>query len=691
MEIIKKTNIRLPFYTLFFVLFLKSFQLQAQLTNKGNFIISSNSPTYVYINGIDLINDNGTTYTYKNEGNVIFTGANFVNNGTMVQTMQGVTKLTGNNAQNIKGTQAAYFNNLVVDNTSNTVTQVENDVHTNAMTVNDGTADFDYKVNDGFPLYVKDALTTNGDIRLVGEAQLIQTHTGTSQVSGSKYIWIDQQGTTNQYYYNYWSAPVNRNSVWKVSYLKDGANGDNMQKSTYGDIQTVNNTNSVNDLPAQTSHPVFLNAYWFYAFKNGAADSSQGWVDNHIQDTGTVNPAEGYTMKGPGVDAFLQAANGPATTEYASWTFSGTPNDGEYSLNINENHDYLVGNPYPCALDANAFIHANTDNNPSFNGNLYFWEHTGGSDHLSSHYQGGYAIWNLTGGTPATDWQTGNTTVGTKTPKQYVPVGQGFFIWAVTGQSGTVTFNNSMRVFNKESSNNSIFIRQSGQTNIRLGFSMENGAYHRQLLLGVRPNTTNGIDVAWDGQNVDSDFPSSDMRWLIENQDFIIQAIPNLDINSRLPLHVLATADNMVSFNIDEVENLPTGLNEIYIEDTSNHTFHRIDSGNTYDLMLQTGDYNDRFYLTFRNSTLDTQENTQLENIITYLDENSRELVILNHQQQSLKEVYLYAMTGQKILNKKLYSNETEIRIPVNIAIGVYLVNITSTNGLSVTEKVLKR
>ena len=674
-------------FTFLFIALFSVVALQAQLTNKGDFIISSGST--VYISGMNFVNDNGTTHTYKNEGDVILTGDDFVNNGTMAQTTQGSTKLSGNNAQNIRGSQPAYFNNLIIDNAGNTVTQVENEVHTNSMTVNDGTADFDYKVNDGHPLYVKDALTTNGDIRLVGEAQLLQTHTGASQVSGSKYLWIDQQGTTNQYYYNYWSAPVNRSGNWKVTYLKDGAVGDNVQKSTYGDIQIVSNTNATSDLPTQT-HPVTLNAYWFFAFKDGADGSYQGWYDNHIQNTGTVNPAEGYTMKGPGVDKDLNAANGAATVEYNSWTFSGTPNDGDYAVTISENHDYLIGNPYPSALDANAFIHANTDSNPSFNGNLYFWEHTGGNDHFGAHYQGGYAVYNLTGGTPATDWQTGNTTVGTKTPKQFIPVGQGFFIWAEAGQSGTVTFNNSMRAFEKESGNNSVFIRPTAQTNIRVGFSMENGAYHRQLLLGIRPNTTDGIDVAWDGANFDSDFPSSDMRWSIDNKDFIIQAIPSIDINSRLPLHVLATADNIVSFNIDEVENLPTGLNEIYIEDTSNNTFHRIDNGNTYDLYLQTGDYNDRFFLTFRSSASNV-EDTQLENIVSYIDENTSELVILNNKKQDLKSVRLYALTGQEILSKNINSNKSEIRIPVQISTGIYLININTTNGLSSTTKILKK
>ena len=675
---------------IFLMISLLSFNfIHAQLTNKGNLYISNG--TTVYLSGIDFINDNGTTYTYKNEGNFIFAGDNFVNNGTMAQTTIGSTTFSGNNPQNIKGTQPAYFNNLIINNANNSVTQVENDVFTNDMNVNDGAADFDYKVNDGYLLNVNNNISTNGDIRLIGESQLIQTHTGTSLASGSKYLWLDQQGTTNQYYYNYWSAPVNRSGSWKVPYLKDGAQGDNINKSSYPDIQVVNNTNATNDLPAQ-SHPVALNAYWFFAFKDGVDGSYQGWYDNHIQSTGTVNPAEGYTMKGPGVDAALNAANGAATTDYASWTFAGVPNDGDYTINITEGHDYLIGNPYPSALDANAFINANVGGGTDkFNGTLYFWEHTGGNDHFGANYQGGYAIYNLSGGTPATDWQTGTTTVGTKTPKQYIPVGQGFFIWAETGQGGTVTFNNSMRAFVKESGGNSVFIRPASQTDIRLGFDMQNGEYHRQILLAVRPNTTNGIDWGWDGPNFDADFPTSDMRWNINDRDFIIQAIPNLDRNSRIPLHVMANNDDVVSFNIDQVENLPAGINEIYIEDTSDNTSHRIDNGNTFDLYLQAGDYKDRFYLTFQPTSTSTVEETQLENIVTYLDNNSDELVILNPKAIELSTIRLFALTGQEIYNKTLNTNKTQIRIPVKLTTGVYLVNIQSVDGKVSSTKVIKK
>src|SRR5690554_6023116 len=65
------------------------------------------------------------------------------------------------------------------------------------------------EVKDGVELTVQNKIVNNGTIDLLGEAQLIQEHVGISQNSGLGKLKIRQQGTTNLYNYNYWSAPVN--------------------------------------------------------------------------------------------------------------------------------------------------------------------------------------------------------------------------------------------------------------------------------------------------------------------------------------------------------------------------------------------------------------------------------------------------------------------------------------------------
>ena len=674
---------------LFIALITLSASLSAQVINKGDVKISSG--TTFYIEGVDFVNDNAG-HTWSNDGQVIFKGDNFTNNGTMDAAATGTTEFSGTNEQNILGTQTANFHNLNVNNANNSVVQ-QSMVETDNMSLSDGSKDFDYKVNTDKALTVNDALTTNGDLRLKGTSQLVQTHTGTTSNSGSKYIWIDQQGTTNQYWYNYWSAPVNQSGVWKVMYLRDGAQGDDEQQSTYPQIRYVDNTQATGDLPAQ-SHPVYLNAYWMYAFKNGPDGTYQGWIDNHIKQNGSVNPGEGYTMKGPGVDASLNVANGNSTTEYDSWTFAGSPNDGDYSVTISADHDYLIGNPYPSAFDADEFIKAHvtagnggTSATDIFNGTLYFWEHTGGNDHFGRNYQGGYATYTLAGGVKATDWQGTGSTVGTKEPKRYIPVGQGFTIWAEAGQGGTVSFRNAFRYFETEGAN-SVFMRPQMLTDIRLGFDTPL-QYHRQLLLAVRNNTTSGIDAGWDGPNFDSDHPGADAFWSLNNRDFVIQAVPNIDVDSRFPLNVNLIQEGLVNFQIDQANNLPAGITDIYIEDTFNNTSHRINDGDNYEVFLQQGNYDGRFFMTFAPTGASNLEEVQLENIATYYDNNNAELVILNSKNHSISNVKLYALTGQEILSVHKATDKSEIRIPASLTTGVYLINVTDIENKAYAAKLV--
>ncbi len=674
-----------------FFAFLLTFIMTGQLVNKGNLVVSSG--TTLYINNLDVLNDNGTSYVWSNNGTVIVKGGNFTNNGTMDATSSGTTEFSGNTEQHIKGTAIAYFNNLYINNANNAVIQ-DFLIESNNITVENGAADFDYKVSNGQSLTVRNAAALNGDLRLIGTAQLVQTHTGTTSNSGTQYLWVDQQGTTNQYYYNYWSAPVNRGGVWRMMYLKDGALGDNIDQTKYPDVQIVSNSNATSDLPAQTAHPVALNAYWVYGFKNGLDGGYQGWYDNHLQQNGTTNPGEGYTMKGPGVDANLNAANGASTTEYDSWTFAGTPNDGDYSLTISPNHDYLIGNPYPSALDADQFIKdnissANGGNNANdiFNGTLYFWEHTGGNNHFGSGYQGGYATYNLTGGAPATDWQTGSTTVGTKTPQRFIPVAQGFFVWSEsTNDGGNISFNNAQRKFVKEGSN-SVFIRPAALTNIRLGFNTPLN-FHRQLLLGVRPQATDGIDTGWDAPNFDADHPGADMTWDINQRSFIIQAIPHITPDTHLPLKVVVDTDDTVSFTLDAAENLPADISNLYIYDQFDDSYHLINDTTNFEIFLNAGNYDGRFELAFKNSTLGSEQ-LSLNHVSTFYNPLAHAVIILNGQQQNLEKINLYSLTGQVVLSQKLMRNDVKITIPVRLTTGVYLAKIISEDQKVYTTKLL--
>ncbi len=205
------------------------------------------------------------------------------------------------------------------------------------------------------------------------------------------------------------------------------------------------------------------------------------------------------------------------------------------SLNIGKDQNYLLGNPYPSALNADQFIKDNlktanggTNTSNIFNGALYFWDHFAGKTHNLAEYIGGYATYNLSGGVPAvaTDERINNTGESSedyfgsnaKIPQKYIPVGQGFFVNTVldpavsgniTVDGGDVVFNNGQRAFARETKADSQFLSQEkpktkGQekqtdtrSKIRLVYESPKG-FNRQILVTADENTTNDFDLGYD-------------------------------------------------------------------------------------------------------------------------------------------------------------------------------------------------
>src|SRR5690606_38431240 len=143
------------------------------------------------------------------------------------------------------------------------------------------------------------------------------------------------------------------------------------------------------------------------------------------------------------------------TNSEEEYVFSGVANSRDYVYGVTKGNDFLIGNPYPSTLNANQFI---LDNLDVTTGTLYFYEQfESNNTHVLRDYQGGYATLNLlTGVAAAADSQLNNGGSSTKgKPTNNIAVGQGFFV--TIDQSTSLKFNNSQRVFAKESNGGSIF------------------------------------------------------------------------------------------------------------------------------------------------------------------------------------------------------------------------------------------
>jgi len=553
---------------------------------------------------------------------------------------------------------------------------------------------------DNFELTVTNKVTlTNGDIRLTGEAQLVQAGTDANSSTGTGKLLRDQQGKRNSYNYNYWSSPVSTDSNASYSVNSILRDGTDVTSNPFNPIAiTFGNGSSFAD--GTLSSPIKISNSWIWSYNSKILETNTDWENyyqwNYKGSTGLFKAGEGFTMKGTGGIAPIDATQ--------NYVFVGKPNNGTIALALPFEQTYLIGNPYPSALDANEFILDNLAGRAGvnvFNGALYFWDHFGLSNtHYLAQYQGGYATYTLVGGVAAINNSSLNLNdgaIGSNLPKQYIPVGQGFFVKAylasaLSGTTATVTggsinFKNSQRVFKRESDANSLFIkkRPTTKTNkdikqkIRLGFESSIGM-HRQLLVGTDPLTSTLFDIGYDAPMFEIN--NNDMYWKINEIPFVIQGIPDFNTDRIIPLGIVIQNAGEVTLKIDELENVSSSTN-IYLHDNATGMYHDLKSSD-FKITLAIGKYNQRFSLRFESQTLSTFENNSNDGIIMFYSRNYKTLIIKNYNLEStINTVSLFNMLGQAISNWDVEDKEqSNIQIPIkNMPSGIYIAKIKTSKG----------
>lgn len=527
-------------------------------------------------------------------------------------------------------------------------------------------------------LVVTHYLKVDGLIDLVGESQLIQTQGSDLDVASSGTLERDQQGTSDTYTYNYWSSPVGTTSTTtnNTSYtipdvLRDGTNPDsplNINFITSG----YNGTNTT---------PLGIADYWIWKFANQLDDDYSAW--QHVRSTGTMYAGEGFTLKGPGTGSISTPQN---------YVFVGKPNNGDITLTINAGNDYLVGNPYPSAIDAHEFL----NDNPHTGGTLYFWEHWGGGSHVLAEYQGGYALYNYSGGTGAASYGTNDPDVATggtptKLPGRYIPVSQGFFVYGAS--DGDITFENDQRLFVKEGAS-SVFVRMSGSQNadynednrmkIRLGFNSIH-EIHRQILVTVDDNASADVDWGYDGSLNEEQM--DDMYWLINGDKYVIQGTNIINTETVLPIGLKVTDDGMNHITIDHLENVGDDVN-IYLHDNVLEVYHDLRVSD-YDVYLNSGEYTDRFSIVFGLPESLGVDDLVADQFEIFYNNDSKNIIIQNPNLLNISNLELFNVLGQSILYKDQLNIQDHVMIKApKLTSGTYIINANTEIG-RISKKIM--
>lgn len=687
--------------------------LRINQLNKDNTIVDDQTIPTPYVSAADGDWDNFTTWS--NNADVIIPNTLGLDDGTVIDW------------------------NIVT--TTHNITSGERDITLLGLKNNYGKItianpnDSQDETNSGQGLTVTHYLEIDGVIDLVGESQLIQTEGSILDADSGGYIERDQQGTANGFNYNYWSSSVspisgntttrgvgiaNTNANHSISgFLNDGTSSSLFQPLDFASSYSAADS----DTPTT---PRTISTYWMYKYY-GATNDYNSWVS--IDESSLLIPGEGYTMKGTSGSASISSS-------FQNYVYKGRPNNGDVTLELNKSSgdvDRLIGNPYPSAIDATEFIldnlstlsGGNNETGTVFNGALYFWDHFGEENsHNLGDYVGGYATRNLTGGAAAisNDSRINNTSdggspaTGTKVPGQYIPVNQGFFVTTALGgfddgdsneiisvDGGDIIFKNSQRVFVREDSSSSIFMSPNdglegesivrtvspsgdqiiGNTpTIRLVYDSPKGI-HRQIVLGSDDSASNEFDLGYDAFMIDIN--EEDMYWVFNDNKFVIQGVNNFNASQEFSLGIIVNQAGAITIKLEALANVEPNL-KLYIKDIVTNEAFQINE-NAFETYLEPGEYNDRFKLVFQPNILSINDNILDDNTI-YYDSNTKEIKVISSDEFNILDATLYNILGQSVL--ELIFNSEKVTQPINVASGVYIVQLNTPDGFINRKVIIK-
>ncbi len=551
-------------------------------------------------------------------------------------------------------------------------------------------------INDEI-VFVEDDINLNeaaSTIYLRSEAQVIQG-SGTTGNSGVGELSVYQEANAGEHEYNYWCSPIgsktsnNINNPFGISFLNDVTGLITSTPATY------NSTNSYNG----TSSPLNIEPHWVWKFI--ASDNYGEWI--HVKGNTTINPGEGYTMKGT-----IGSANAQR------YDFRGKPNTGTIGVSVATNQFTLVGNPYPSALDALAYIH-DVENASVINGTLYYWEQDQTvNSHYINAYNGGYAtytidatglvetfipaVFNTYDGNGSVN--VANTGIGTKTARRYIPIGQGFMVEGTA--NGVVKAKNSHRSYVKESAANSEFFKSSGDKKSKVNQSVFsiipeaykrfrlnidfNDLYTRQLVQTFHPTATDGFDYGLESKINAADVLSSDAYWTINNDSYLAEAL-TFNEELKIPLVIKVAEESPIRIRIADIQNF-TNSQSIYVHDIENETYVDLKEQD-FEVYLERGEYNDRFEITFTEQVLSNTESS-FENFRILHNNNTAILKIINKNNIELTQFQLYDILGKLILNDKLQSsNRKQTYSTSSLSNGVYIAKVTTAGNQIISKKII--
>ncbi|HMI08013.1 MAG TPA: T9SS type A sorting domain-containing protein [Flavobacterium sp.] len=577
-------------------------------------------------------------------------------------------------------------------------------------------------VNDRMVFVNQDVnLDTGGNVYLRNESQLLQGTAGGSANKGAGKLSVFQEGSVNNFAYNYWCSPVGNASA-------------STGNENFGPIMLNRPTDVTNSTGAVllgtgvfdgTATPLQIADRWIFTYLSNTTYAA--WAPAGTA-TPNVPPGMGFTMKGSsGTDGVFSdhgQTNNPGSKQ--RYDFRGKPNDGNISVTVGPGQRTLTGNPYPSAIDLKAYLMAATGTTKV----AYFWEQDPTTNsHLIASYKGGYGTYSPLAAGGVTDptygymgvyvpptfyaydgagTQLGSTGTGTAFQRRFCPIGQGFMIEGSAG--GTVTMSNNFRVYVKEGTF-SDFNRNTNHTSdanpgflpeiqsvsgldyttvstaevpqIRFNTLLNNQGVKQTALVFV-PGASDGAEIGMDAKSPDA--TDIDMYFVLDNSQYVISVI-DFDVNKKIPVGFKANIPVSFRMTVAEMVNFD-GAENVYLHDLQTDIYHDIKNAE-YEFSLPAGTVNDRYEVTFRNDAALSVPELAADAFDVFQNNDSQLLTIANPKMMDIKTVNLYDISGKLIFNKTKLGVKGSYQFPTSgIADAVYIVKIMTADSQQYAKKI---
>ncbi|WP_162182465.1 T9SS type A sorting domain-containing protein [Lacinutrix jangbogonensis] len=221
------------------------------------------------------------------------------------------------------------------------------------------------------------------------------------------------------------------------------------------------------------------------------------------------------------------------------------------------------------------------------------------------------------------------------------------------------------------------------RTKFRIGFDAPNIS-HRQVLLTLDQTTSDAVDWGYDAEMYE--VFDDDMYWVINDKKYVIQATNEFGFDKEIPIGIRTMGGGLIRIKVDELEHAEN-YNSLYIKDSLTGEIHDI-TNQTFEINLDAGEYQNRFFLVLQPATLTIEEVTLFEGVHIYMNNSISELQLNSIETTAIRSVSLYNSFGQQVNTWSIQKNKTSISLPMHVAAGIYIVIVKTTTG-NVNKKII--